>query len=798
MDNLSPLIETQKKTERNDTMLHTSVIKKKQIAKGTYEVSFRRSKKNFRFVAGQYIHVTIPLSHHDPRGNGRDFSIASSPNDANLTIALRGTKSGFKRTLLEAEKQVDITGPFGVFTLPEDRAKPLVFIAGGIGITPFLSMVRFATGEKLPYTITLLYINRTNESAAYLDELLRIEEANTNFTLKQHLGHLTQLHIQENTPDISSSLCFIAGSPQMVTDTMEMVRSLGVSQENLFIEEFSGYKGEFEAYSGNGVKHIVPIGDISEDRKKLGEGMEGELAQRSLSDLEALLQALNNTAIVSETNAQGNITFVNDKFVEISKYPKEELLGQNHRILKSGYHSRAFYENLWATITRGKLWRGQMKNKAKDGSYYWVDTSIAPILSKGKPMKYISVRFPVTERQLAEEELKERAKQQGVLTILSQEALASYKLQELFDNAVNLLAQTLDMQFCAIYKLLPGGKHMVYEAGTGFSHVVKGQTLVSAENTKSMAGYTLAVNEPVIVEDLTTESRFAGSALLHDNSIVSGISVIIHGQEQPFGVLTAYTKKKKVFVPEDINFLQAVANLLANAARNQLDKRKDEFLGLASHELRTPLTSIKTFTQLHQKHAKKQKDEQALLFLAKVDTQLNRLTALIGELLDISRINAGKIEYKDIAFMLSELIEEVVEEQQMITKKKIILENGVTGKVRADRDRIGQVLTNLISNAIKYSPDSDKIILRTIPDTDKVTVSVQDFGVGIPAGEVPHIFDRFFRGEGKKKDDFPGGLGLGLFLCFEIIKRYQGRIWVESSEGQGSTFFFTLPYKKSS
>lgn len=129
-------------------------------------------------------------------------------------------------------------------------------------------------------------------------------------------------------------------------------------------------------------------------------------------DHEGLFSILNTSTIVSITDAKGDIIYINQKFVDISKYSPEEIIGQNHRILKSGYTPDAVYANLWKTITTGDMWRGEIKNKAKDGSFYWVDTLIAPIKGDdGKPKKYISLRMLITERKLGEESLAKRMKE---------------------------------------------------------------------------------------------------------------------------------------------------------------------------------------------------------------------------------------------------------------------------------------------------------------------------------------------------------------------------------------------------
>lgn len=227
--------------------------------------------------------------------------------------------------------------------------------------------------------------------------------------------------------------------------------------------------------------------------------------------------------------------------------------------------------------------------------------------------------------------------------------------------------------------------------------------------------------------------------------------------------------------------------------RVRLQQQKDDFLGIASHELKTPVTSLKAFGQVLQNRFAKAGDEKSAVMLGKMDAQINKLTSLIADLLDISKIEGGRLEFHNDYFSFDELVSEIIEEVQRTTTKHTLLQKGTTGKtIWGDRDRIGQVLTNYLTNAIKYSPHTEKIIIAVSAHTKELQARVQDFGVGIPQENIPHLFERFYRVKGKTRDTIPG-MGLGLYISGEIIKRQGGRVWVESKEGEGSSFYFTLP-----
>jgi signal transduction histidine kinase len=230
--------------------------------------------------------------------------------------------------------------------------------------------------------------------------------------------------------------------------------------------------------------------------------------------------------------------------------------------------------------------------------------------------------------------------------------------------------------------------------------------------------------------------------------------------------------------------------------RKQLEQQKDEFISIASHELKTPITIVKAYTQILEQRFRNTGDLKSADLVGKMDLQLDKLTLLIGDLLDITKIEAGRIRFHESNFNFNDLVDETVEELQRTTVKHNIEKDLSPAKtVYGDRDRIGQVLTNFMTNAIKYSPHSSSILVRTSASSDSVTLCVQDFGLGLTQKDQAKVFERFYRVGGSDQNTYPG-LGLGLYIASEIIKRHKGRVWVESKKAKGSTFCFSIPTTK--
>jgi PAS domain S-box-containing protein len=224
----------------------------------------------------------------------------------------------------------------------------------------------------------------------------------------------------------------------------------------------------------------------------------------------------------------------------------------------------------------------------------------------------------------------------------------------------------------------------------------------------------------------------------------------------------------------------------------ELERQKDDFLAIASHELKTPVTSIKAYAQMLENMFMKRGDQEAANMLNKMDKQVNKLTDLIGDLLDVTRIESGKLQLNPSWFDFNKMVSETVHDiQRTAEHHKIITNLTPIEKVYGDKDRLAQVVINFLTNAIKYSPDSDKIIVDTQMQKNNVVLSVQDFGMGISKENIPKVFDQFYRVNENMLFTFPG-MGLGLYICSEIMKRHNGKIGVKSIEGNGSTFHFSL------
>lgn len=899
------------------------IAERKEITKGTIEVSFDISGKDFAFQAGQYVQVAVPrLLYSDARGKSRNFSIASSPNEKKiLRIAFRMSESGFKKTLCEMTlgSEIEVEGPFGDMTLPDDSSVPIVFVAGGIGITPFLSMLRFVEEEKLPYDITLLYANKGKASAAYLADLEAMAKQNPRVALRSHFGIVGRETLQKNidAQKIKTALWFVVGPTAMTAETVHLVYDLGVDTGKVRFTEYGGYS-PVPLVAPN----VLPVRQANTVPSKI------ESIETIPGLSESVLTALNKNVLVSITDLEGTIIYANDKFVELSKYSREELLGKNHRILKSGLHSPQMYEELWHTIISGHTWHGEIKNKAKDGSFYWVNANIAPIFTKdNKVFGYTAIRFPITEQKVLEEKMGESKKAMMNLLedVLQEKNISERRAEDLqkFQSAVENTSQHViitDLEGTIIYanpavaqttgyspaevlgeKPSLWGRQMPQEFYSDMWRTIKTEKkiFISELQNKKKNGdlYTVIVNiSPILnaqgevkffvaletdiskqkefdkllqqekenverkVAERTQELKEEKARLLASiNSLPFGfiiadiddkvivknaaISTILELEKEPasvqdladsFGgvssgldVLTHSCRKclqlKKSVelkeVPHGKKYLRVFCTpiltkdegaeekvigyvmLVEDITEAQIMERsRDEFFAVASHELRTPLTAIRgNADMILEMYADKIVDKDMKEMLQDIDTSSVRLISIVNDFLEVSRLEQGKIEINKENFNASEVIAKVVRDfKDMAGKKGLTLlytpSLSPLSLVNADKDKIEQVLINLIGNAVKFTKEGS-ITIAVSESDGSVAVRIADTGSGISEHNQALLFRKFQpAGEQMLARDVTQSTGLGLYISRLILSNMGGTIELEKSElGKGSTFMFTLP-----
>ena len=289
-------------------------------------------------------------------------------------------------------------------------------------------------------------------------------------------------------------------------------------------------------------------------------------------------------------------------------------------------------------------------------------------------------------------------------------------------------------------------------------------------------------------------------------NLQSAMIVPLFSHRKVFGTITFISTDANLhFTSGDLIIAEELAARASLAFENarlyrqaqNATKLRDEFISIASHELRTPVTSLKVYTQVIAQHMRKRKADSELPYIEKIDKQLDKLTKLIEDLLNISRMKVGKLRFEESTFSMAGLVKEIVEAVQPTLRKHTLnLDIQHDAYILGDRDRVGQIIINLITNAIKYSPQGDKVIIAiTTTDNQQCLVSVQDFGIGIDKKHIAKIFNRFYQVHDKDGNAFIG-LGIGLYLSQQIAQRHGGQIIVDSVKGQGSIFSLLLPIKK--
>ena len=508
-----------------------------------------------------------------------------------------------------------------------------------------------------------------------------------------------------------------------------------------------------------------------------------EQTQQALMELAEQKFALDQHAIVAITDVQGTIIFVNDKFSEISGYSREELLNQNHRLLNSRYHDTEFFRDMYRTIAGGKVWHGEVCNRAKEGHFYWVDTTIVPFMNKaGKPQNYVAIRTDITERKLTEQALEKSNRETNkALTELAKQKFALDQHAIVAATDVQGTITFVNDKFSEISGYsrgeLLGGNHRLLNSGFHdrtffhdmFQTIAKGKVWHGEICNKAKAGHLYWVD--------TTIVPFMGD----------------DGKPESYIAIRADITERK----------QAEIELLvAKEAAETATQQKSDFLANMSHEIRTPMNGIIGMTGLLLDTPLNAKQ---LSYAKATISSADALLTIINDILDFSKIEAGKLELEEVPFDLQALVEDITELMalkcrekgvEMLLRYKPDTEQYVIG----DPGRVRQILLNLLSNAIKFTEQGVILLdIKSMEDNEGIVtfhIAVQDSGIGIAQDKLKNIFNKFDQEDSSTTRKY-GGTGLGLAICRQLCNLMQGDISAESQKGKGSIFGFTMKLRRS-
>ncbi|WP_431199113.1 ATP-binding protein [Mucilaginibacter sp. P25] len=522
--------------------------------------------------------------------------------------------------------------------------------------------------------------------------------------------------------------------------------------------------------------------------------------ERETEEKRGMLAAIvenSDDAIISKT-LNGIITTWNGGAEKIFGYQERETIGKHISILIP--RDRLSEEDIIIKNIRNgnKVDHFQTVRLHKNGSAIDISLTVSPVKDRhGTIIGASKIARDITAAKKAETAIRHQAEKLKILNTIgkaiSEKLDTESILQKVTDATTQITGATFGVFF---YNTInqDGEAYMLYSLSGAPKEAF--ENFGMPRNT-AVFHHTFSVEGVLRVDDITKDPRYGQNAPYFGMPeghlpVVSYLAVpVISSSGNVVGGLFFGHPEAGVFLQEHEDIVVSLASQAAVALDNsrlftevkELSQKKDEFIALASHELRTPLTSMSGFLQLLERKV----IDVHQPFVAKAITQLKKLNALINDLFDISKIQSGKLQFYFEEFDFAELIKENLEAiLEAYTSHEIYFEESGEMILEGDKMRLDQVLTNLVTNAIKYSPESDRIEVSAKRSETEIQVSVKDYGMGINEENISHIFSQFYRA--KDVNSSITGLGLGLYITKEIIERHGGRIWVESEARMGSTF----------
>lgn len=537
--------------------------------------------------------------------------------------------------------------------------------------------------------------------------------------------------------------------------------------------------------------------------------------QRLMKKAADLKAALDEHSIVAITDRRGRITFVNDKFCAISQYSREELPGQDHRIINSGYHSKEFFRHLWQTISSGGVWKGEFKNRAKDGSFYWVATTIVPLLNEnGETHEFIAIGADVTKLKRVESELANSLRLHRLLADLSARfvALPSEEIDAAIHDTQKLIGETFGLDRSTLWQVSPGGEGMMLTHSWQRSELSPAPSGYPASELLPWAHSQVLCGNFIQFDSIDSLPSEASKDIRTFGilGIKSNVTIPLFAKGEVFGALTfASLGAEHQWGEDEIIELKLVGQIISNVvARQRAEQREEQLRAEMAHTVRVATMGELASTLAHELNqplaAILSNAQAARRFLDRGENNPEELGAIFDDIIRDDK-RAGNVIHNIRAMVskrpadrevcsLNDLVEEVVDlmKAEFLAEKidlRLALEDSLP-LVECARVELQQVLVNFLVNAVhamKTTLREARIIdLQSKSDPSWISVSVRDFGPGIPLDRLPRVFDPFFSTKAN-------GLGMGLSICRRLIENHQGRIEADNHRDGGAIFCFYLP-----